>query len=193
MRLALLALFSLGAVTAADEGWITMFDGKTLTGWKADQNADAWTVKDGSIVGDGEKGNLFWTVRELLNFDWKAEVKINDGGNSGMFFRKGFGPGGAKGYEAQINSTHRDPKKTGGLYNFKDIYEQLVPPDTWFTQEVIVDGNHVIIKVNGKVTVDYVEDTNRFSKSGYLALQQHNKGSVVSFRNMMLRPIPSDH
>ena len=46
-----------------------------------------------------------------------------------MFFRKGFGPGGAKGYEAQINSTYVDPKKTGNLYNFQNVYEQLVPPE----------------------------------------------------------------
>ena len=185
----MIALLSLSAFGAEEDGWTRMFDGKTLDGWKADQNGEAWTVKDGAIVGDGEKGNLFWMNREFENFDWKADVKISDGGNSGMFFRKGWGPGTAKGYEAQVNSTHRDPKKTGGLYNFKDIYEQLVPPDTWFTQEVIAQGNHIIIKVNGKVTVDYVEATNKFT-NGYLALQQHNKGSIVSFKNMMVKPLP---
>ncbi len=185
----LLAVLSINILAAADEGWTNMFDGKTLEGWKADQNPEAWTVKDGTIVGDGEKGNLFWMAREFENFDWKTDVKISDGGNSGMFFRKGFGPGTPKGYEAQVNSTHRDPKKSGGLYNFKDIYEQLVPPDTWFTQEVIAQGNHIIIKVNGKVTVDYIDEKNTFTK-GYFALQQHNKGSVVTFKNMMMNALP---
>ena len=62
----------------------------------------------------------------------------------------------------------------------------LVPPDTWFTQEVEAVGNHIVIKVNGKVTVDFVDEKNTFTK-GYLALQQHNKGSVVEFKNLMMR------
>jgi hypothetical protein len=182
-------LFSCATFLAAQEKWITMFDGKTLDGWQADLHPEAWVVKDGAIVGNGPKCNLFWIKGEFTNFDFKAEVRISDAGNSGMFFRKGFGPRGAKGYEAQINSTHEDPKKTGSLYNFQNVYEQLVPPDTWFTQEAIAQGNHIVIKVNGKVTADYVDEKNTFTK-GYLALQQHHQGSIVMFRNLVMRPLP---
>jgi len=116
-------------------------------------------------------------------------VKISDGGNSGMYFRTAFGPGFPKGYEAQVNSSHRDPKRTGSLYNFKNVMEQLVPPDTWYSQHIIADGNHIIIKVNDKVAVDYVDEKNTYTK-GYCALQQHNLGSVVQFKELMFRVLP---
>jgi len=180
---------SCGMLLGADNPWISMFDGKTLNGWKVDVHPESWSVRDGLLVGDGVKSHLFWMDRECEDFEFKADIKISDEGNSGMFFRKGYGPGGRKGYEAQINSTHRDPIKTGSLYKFKDVYEQLVPPDTWFNQHIIVRGNHIIIRVNDKTVVDFVDEKNTFSK-GYLALQQHNQGSIVSFKNLMMRPLP---
>ena len=70
---------------------------------------------------------------------------------SGPRRKRGF----PNGYEAQVNSTHGDPVKTGSLYNHVKVFDQLVPPDTWFTQEIEAVGNHIIIKVNGKTTVDY--------------------------------------
>lgn len=173
----------------AGKGWIKMFDGKTLNGWKANETPESWTVKDGAIVGDGEKSHLFYMKEECGNCEFKAEVKISDKGNSGMYFRTAWGPGFPKGYEAQVNSTHTDWKRTGSLYNFVDIKEQLVPPDTWFTQHIIADGNHIIIKVNDKTVVDTVESKNTYT-SGYFALQQHNKGSVVMYRNLMYRKLP---
>ncbi len=173
----------------ADPGWTSMFDGKTLDGWKANERPESWSVKDGAIVGDGEASHLFWMVRECGNCEFKADVKISDGGNSGMYFRTAFGPGFPKGYEAQVNSTHKDPKRTGSLYNFKNITEQLVPPDTWFNQHIFANGNHIVIKVNGKTVVDYVDEKNTYT-SGHFALQQHNKGSVVMFKNLEMKPLP---
>ncbi|MDQ6760183.1 MAG: DUF1080 domain-containing protein [Acidobacteriota bacterium] len=181
----------LGCVSlAAADGWINMFDGKTLDGWKANERPESWTVKDGTIVGDGPASHLFWMVKECENCEFKAEVKINHGGNSGMYFRTAFGPGFPKGYEAQVDNTHKDPKRTGSLYNFKNVTEQLIPDDTWWTQHIIADGNHIIIKVNDKVVVDFVDEKNTYTK-GYLALQQHNAGSVVEYRNLMMRPLPA--
>jgi len=144
---------------------------------------------DGAIVGDGPASHLFWMKEECDNCEFKAQVKINHGGNSGMYFRTAFGPGFPKGYEAQVNSSHRDPKRTGSLYNFVDVLDQLVPDDTWWTQDIIADGNHIIIKVNDKVVVDYVDQKNTYTK-GYLALQQHNAGSVVQYKDLMFRRLP---
>src|SRR3954447_25010284 len=177
------ALLASGAIAADDkDGWIRMFDGKTLTGWKANENPDSWTVKDGTITGDGEKSDLFWMVHQCKNCEFKADAKISDGGNSGMYFRTAWGPGFPKGYEVQVNSTHKDPVRTGSLYNFVKVFDRLVPPDTWFNQQISVQGNHIVIEVNGKKTVDFVDEKNTFSE-GYLALQQHNKGSVVAYKN----------
>jgi hypothetical protein len=180
---------------AADEpgkdGWISMFDGKTLNGWKANQNPQSWKVVDGAIVGDGPVSHLFWMVRECENCEFRAEVKLNHEGNSGMYFRTAFGPGFPKGYEAQVENTSRDPQKTGSLYNFVKVTKQLIPDDTWWTQDIVANGNHIVIKVNGKVVVDYVDEKNSYTK-GYLALQQHNPGSIVQYRNLMMRPLPPE-
>ncbi len=184
-----LGLLSLSLLSAEDNGWISMFDGKTLQGWKANEHPDSWSVKDGAIVGDGEASHLFWMVRKCGNCEFKADAKISDGGNSGMYFRTAFGPGFPKGYEAQVNSSHKDPVRTGSLYNFVKIYEQLSPPDTWFNQHIIARGNHIVIEVNNKKVVDFVDEKNTFT-NGYLALQQHNKGSIVMFKNLMMKPLP---
>jgi len=188
--LACLLLVGLAAIPGlgADQGWISMFNGKDLDGWKANERPESWTAKDGAIVGDGEASHLFWMKEECGNCEFKALVKISDGGNSGMYFRTAFGPGFPKGYEAQVNSTHKDPVRTGSLYNFVKILDMLVPPDTWFTQHIVADGNHIQIFVNDKKVVDYVDEKNTYTK-GYLALQQHNKGSVVMFKDLMFKPI----
>jgi len=175
----------------AKEGkWIKMFNGKNLDGWKVNENPESWKAVNGTIVGDGEASHLFFMTEECGDCEFKATVKISDGGNSGMYFRTAFGPGFPKGYEAQLNSTHKDPKRTGSLYNFKNVMEQLAPPDTWFTQDIIAQGNHIIIKVNGKVAVDYVDEKNTYT-SGHFALQQHNKGSVVTLKDLMYRKLPA--
>jgi len=64
----------------------------------------------------------------------------------------------------------------------------LVKPDEWFTQEVTAVGNHIIIKVNGKTTVDFVDKKNTYTK-GHFALQQHDPGTVVMFRKIEVKEL----
>jgi hypothetical protein len=179
----------LSARHKADE-WISMFDGTSLEGWKANERPESWTVKNGAITGDGAASHLFWMTEKCVNCEFKAEVKINHGGNSGMYFRTAFGPGFPKGYESQVDNTHADPVRTGSLYNFVKVFEQLIPDDTWWTQHIIVEGNHIQIFVNDKKTVDFTDEKNTFT-DGFLALQQHNAGSVVEFKNLMMRHLPA--
>lgn len=179
----------LSARHKADE-WKPMFDGSTLDGWKANEHPESWTVKNGAITGDGPASHLFWMKEKCVNCEFKAEVKINHGGNSGMYFRTAFGPGFPRGYEAQVDNTHADPVRTGSLYNFVKVFEQLIPDDTWWTQRIIVQGNHIQIFVNDKMTVDFTDEKNTFT-GGYLALQQHNAGSVVEFKNLTMRHLPA--
>ncbi len=184
---------AMGSASGAEKPgkWIKMFDGKTLDGWKANENPESWSVKNGAIVGDGERSHLFYMKEQCDNCEFKAEVRLNHGGNSGMYFRANFENGWPHGYEAQVNNTHTDWKRTGSLYNIVNVKEQLVPDDTWWTQDIIAQGNHIIIKVNDKVVVDHVDEKNTYQK-GYLALQQHNKGSVVEYRNLMMRRLPAE-
>jgi len=181
-------LLVIPAFAADDAGWTRIFDGKTLKDWKATERPEAWTVEEGAIVGRGERSHLFYMGQECVDCEFKAEVKLNHEGNSGMYFRAQFGTGWPNGYEAQVNNSHRDPKRTGSLYNFVNVLEQLVPDDTWWTQHIIVKGNHIVIKVNDKIVVDYVDQKNTHQR-GYVAFQQHNLGSEVRYRNVMMRTL----
>jgi Domain of Unknown Function (DUF1080) len=186
-----------GAITAQekkvdDKDWVQLFNGKDLSGWKAHpESPGVWEVKDGAIVGSGTKASHLFTERgDYENFHYRLEAKVSDKGNSGQYFRAKFAKGYPPGYEAQINSTHSDSIRTGSLYpSFLPpkmpkeerakilekiiVKEQLVKPDEWFTQEVIADGNHIQIIVNGKKTVDFVDEGKAFTK-GHLAIQGHD-------------------
>lgn len=174
-----------------EKGWVQLFNGKDLTGWKTNPADKAkWEVKDGILHGSGGVGHLYSDRGDYENFRYRVEAKINDKGNSGQYFRTQFGKGFPKGYEAQINSTHGDPKRTGSLYNFVDIKEQLVKPDEWFTQEVVAEGNHIQIFVNGKKVVDYTDPKNTHVK-GHFAIQQHDPGSKVQVRKIEVKELPA--
>jgi len=69
------------------------------------------------------------------------------------------------------------------------VRDQLVKPDEWFTQEVIAVGNHIVIKLNGKTTVDFLDERKRYAK-GHFAIQQHNEGSVVWIRKAEVKELP---
>jgi len=69
------ALGCASLLSGAEKGWVSMFDGKSLEGWKANERPESWTAKDGAIVGDGEASHLFWMVRECENCEFKADVK----------------------------------------------------------------------------------------------------------------------
>ena len=139
---------------------------------------------------DAIKSIKLAVVRECEDCEFRAEVKLNHSGNSGMYFRTAMGPGFPKGYESQVENTSPDPQKTGSLYNICKVTEQLIQDDTWWTQHIIVKGSQVVIKINDKVITDCADPQNRYTK-GYLALQQHNAGSVVQYRNLMMRPLPA--
>jgi hypothetical protein len=174
----------------SDAGFVQLFNGKDLTGWKTHPADKAkWAVEDGLLVGRGPKGHLFSERGDYENFIYRVEAMINDHGNSGQYFRTKFGPSFPKGYEAQINSTHGDPIRTGSLYNFVKVLKQLHKPDEWFTQEVTAIGNHIVIKVNGETTVDFVDPKNTYTK-GHFALQQHDPGTVVKFRKIEVKELP---
>ncbi len=198
-----LASVPVSADDKKDEKWTPLFNGKDLTGWKTHpKSAGKWRVEDGILIGSGPASHLFSERGDYENFRFRVEVAIGDKSNSGQYFRTKFGPGFPDGYEAQINSTHGDRIKTGSLYparlKLKDgdrkklvVEDILVKPNEWFTQEVIARGKHIVIKVNGKTTVDFVDENNNFSK-GHFALQQHDPNSVVKFRKIEVIELPAD-
>lgn len=218
------------APAAGSDGWIPLFNGKDLTGWKIHPNpnpgayaktvavkgdGDAvvgfagetkdgktiplWTVKDGLLVGSGPHSHLFTEKDDYTDFKYRIEAKINDKGNSGQYFRAKFEPGFPTGYEAQINATGGDAIKTGSLYpdgrakldrKMNILVMDTAPnkPDEFFVQEVIAEGDHIQIFVNGKKTVDFTHPGGVLKK-GHFALQGHDPGTVVTFKKVEWQPI----
>lgn len=216
-------------VSADDDGWVQLFNGKDLTGWKipnppsgefkdvkekkndegkviafigVKKNGDEvtlWQVKDGMIVGGGPASHIFTDI-EAEDFVYRVEAKINDKGNSGQYFRTKFGPGFPAGYEAQINATHGDWRRTGSLYpdgrTKLPMYEKELcqkeaahKANEFFVQEVTAVGDEITIKVNGKVTLDKWKDPNKTFTKGHFALQGHDPGSVMTFKKVEYKPL----
>lgn len=183
--------------STTESEWIPLFDGKSLDGWEKVGKADSvWEVKDGAISGSGPASMLVTTKGPYKNFRYRAEIKINDGGNSGLYFRTTAKPGFADGYEAQIDSTHRDPIRTGSLYGFCHVYKQHVKPDTWFTYELEVRDDvwrrrpltRIKVTVDGNELYEYLDFAQTF-KEGYFAFQQHDPGSKVNIRKVEVMPL----
>ncbi len=168
-------------------GWVQLFDGQTLSGWTAPDPGN-WQMKDGVLTGRGKTSHLF-SPNAYTNLEFKAEARLNHSGNSGMYFRARYGRGWPNGYESQVENTSPDPQRTGSLYNIKKNLKQLVADDTWWTQHIVAIGDRIIIKVNNQIVVDCRDTKHR---SGYLALQQHDPGSVVEFRQVMVKRLPAD-
>jgi hypothetical protein len=189
----------------AQDGWISIFDGKSLDGWKVGENASTFSVQDGAIVVFGPRAHLYYqgTVENhvFTNFEWKADVMTFPGANSGMYFHTQYQEGGwpSKGYEVQVNNSHTDPIRTGSLYNIVNVMNVAPAKDNeWFTQHIIVQGKTVTIKVNGKTTVEYTEPAGvqrpadmagRLIGKGTFALQGHDPKSRVHFKNLMVKPL----
>ena len=201
----LACLITLLPAAAADEGpWITLFDGRTLDGWKASENKNTFKVVDGVIVADGKRSHLFYVGPEgradFTDFELTCDVLTKPGANSGIFFHTEYQEEDwpAKGYEIQINNTQSDWRRTGSLYGIVDRRESPVKDNTWFTVRIRVHGKRIQAWINDQETIDYIEAENperegrfagRVLNHGTIALQGHDPDSVVHFRNIKLRVI----
>ena len=204
---ALTLLVACGVSLAAEKapkpdaaGFYTLFNGRDLTGWKASENKDCFSVKGGCIVAHGKRSHLFYTgpvnKATFKNFELVAEVMTHPKSNSGIYFHTEYREKGwpGKGYECQVNATHSDRKKTGGLYGCKDVMDTAPHKDKeWFTYYIKVQGKKVTIKINGKVTCEYTEPAGasggRKLSSGTIALQGHDPGSTVLYKGVKIKPL----
>jgi len=192
-------------VYGEEEGWQSLFDGVTLNGWKASENKGTFTVRDGMIVVDGTRSHLFYVGpienAHFKNFEFKADIMTRPGANSGIYFHTKYQETGwpDKGFEVQVNNTHSDKRKTGGLYAVSDVYKAPAEDNEWFTEHIIVQDKRIIIKVNGRTMVDWTEPEDYRHpdfpgckiSSGTFALQGHDPKSIVYYKNIMVKPLPS--
>ncbi len=190
-------------LTAQQDGWVSIFDGKSLAGWKVGENASTFSVQNGELVVFGPRAHLYYDGpiqnHVFTDFEWKADVMTHPNANSGMYFHTEYQEGGwpSKGYEVQVNNSHTDRIRTGSLYNIVNVLD--TPPardNEWFTQHIAVTGKTVTIKVNGKTTVEYTEPAGvtrpadmagRLISKGTFAIQGHDPKSRTHYKNIMVR------
>ncbi|SEF77251.1 3-keto-disaccharide hydrolase [Algoriphagus boritolerans] len=197
----LLVLFSFSFASFSQDGeWIELFNGTNLDGWRISENPGSFTVVDKTIKVDGPRGHAFYDGpvgnHDFKNFELMVEVKTMPKANSGIFIHTEFQESGwpNKGHEIQVNQSHGDWRKTGSVYSFKDVKETFVEDGEWYTEHVIVKGDQVTVKVNGKVINEYDESKDRTGdlgtkklSSGTIALQAHDPESVIYYRSVKIK------
>ena len=207
---AMAALLFATSLASAEEGFVSIFNGKDLTGWKSNEETPgSFVVKDGELQVVNGRSHLFYVgdsgAAKFKSFEFKAKVKHMPNSNSGIYVHTAYQAEGwpSEGYECQVNSTtHKDPKKTGGLYAVKDVMNEAPVADgEWFDYHIKVDGKHITISINGKVTTDWTEPEGwdpatalknmpgrKFNpEGGTIALQGHDPKSVVHYKDLMLK------
>ncbi|QDT35061.1 sulfatase-like hydrolase/transferase [Thalassoglobus polymorphus] len=187
------------------EGWIPLFNRRNLDGWKASTPSDSFEVVNGMIKAQAtsDQSHLFYTGEvndaDFQDFELLVYVMTTPGSNSGIYFHTEYQEEGFPevGHEVQVNSTHKNPNKTGSLFTVKDVTETDVTDNVFYTELITVKGNRVTIKVNDKTVVTYTEPSNykhpKFSgrkiDHGTFALQAHDPDSTVYFREIWVRPL----
>ncbi len=187
-----------------DEGFVSLFNGKDLSGWKVSENPASARVEDGKLVTNGPRAHVFYVgdvkSHVFKNFEFKCDVLVKPGSNAGIYFHTEFQEKGwpDKGFECQVCSKdYKDPKKTGSLYGVKDLAESPVKDDEWFEYHILVKGRKVEIRLNGKSVNEWTQPDDYAAKgfkgrilgSGTFALQCHDPGSTVWFKNLRVKPL----
>ncbi len=212
--LGLLAFFLTSGTVSADE-WQSLFNGKDLTGWRANIYPDSFTVKEGTIrtqatkesshlfyVGDRKEGTV-----AFKNFELELKARCEGEANSGVYIHSaidsGKGPKNhlSKGYEIQLNNTPKEKKKTGSLYAVVDLDKSPVDETKWFAVRIVVKEKRITVEIDGKEVIDYTEPTDvkrpadRAGRlldpnGGAIALQGHDPTSVYYFKDIRVKRLP---
>lgn len=215
--LALLSLLTFGGqlarAAAPADGWIALFDGKSLAGWKTNTLPDSFSVVDGTLraKATGESSHLFYVgdgdleKARFKDFELELSARSEPGSNSGIFFHTDFRSGDgqrknhlSKGYEVQLNSSAIEKRKTGSLYDVVDLAESPVDESRWFKVRVRVQGRRIVVHIDDRQVIDYTEPENvqrpanragrvLDPRGGLIALQGHDPKSVFYFKDIRIR------
>lgn len=188
----------------AKEGFVSLFDGKTLEGWQG--AVKGYTIKDGTMIC--EPGGDLFTKKEYANFALRFEFKLPPGGNNGVSIRAPLkGTSAYAGMEIQILDDGHEKYKDlhdyqvhGSIYGVVPAKRGfLKPAGEWNSEEIVADGGHIKVTVNGTVvtdadiskidkTMDGQEHPGLHNAKGYIGWAGH--GDPVSFRNIRIKELP---
>lgn len=172
-------------------GWINLFDGTSLFGWKSNDDGVNWSVHEGTITADsGPKGLLLTTV-PWADYELHCEFQMAPGGNSGIFLRTLEQPADVTTdcYELNIVDAHPAGFLTGSFVGRQTTAEPITGSGGWKSFDVRCEGNKFTVDLDGKRVLDHTDDSAGARKTGFIGLQK-NEGKI-EFRNVRLRPITS--
>lgn len=171
------------------DGWINLFDGRSLFGWESNSPEVNWSVQDGAITADSGPQGLLLTYVPFADYELHCEFLMETGGNSGIFLRTEFAPKEvtADCYELNIVDDHPSGYLTGSFVGRQKTAEAIAGSGGWKTFDVKCEGNTFSVDLNGQRVLDYTDQTPTARPSGLIGLQK-NAGKV-QFRNVRLRPL----
>ncbi|MEV0231802.1 ThuA domain-containing protein [Nonomuraea sp. NPDC050786] len=180
-----------------ETGYTTLYNGSTA-GW-SQAGPGSFANSDATLTSQGGMGMLWYSAKELHSYSLKLDWKLTGDSNSGVIvgFPATSDPDAAlnTGYEVQIDATDTPDKTTGAIYGFKsaDIAARdaaLNPPGQWNTYELLVEGERLQVFLNGTRINDFTNtDPVRSLQQGYIGIQNHGPGDVVSFRNVRIKEL----
>ncbi|MEY4939102.1 MAG: hypothetical protein RIQ93_837 [Verrucomicrobiota bacterium] len=182
-------------------GWVSLFNGKDLTGW-VKVGEEKWEVEEGGVIhgrGISTSYGYLRTEKKYVDFQMSLRFKCEADGNSGVFFRTEFEPGSTKiAHGLQFEIDRVVGRHTGGI--FGDGHrggvvwpapenELVIRPNDWNDYLLEVRGNRYISRLNGVVMVDFT-DPAPISFDGYIALQLHSGGKGdMRFKDLYIRDL----
>jgi len=198
------------ALRGRDDFGTPLFNGRSLDGWKAGEHSHSFRVEDGTIAAAGPRAHLFYTGGpgngNFKNFELRAEVLTRPGARSGIHFHTQFQSHGPlkTGFKVQIDNAYagegdeHDRRKTGSLYGIRNIYKAMVNDGEWFDVRVLVRDKQAQVWLNGTQVADYIEPAQPADSTvatlnhGAFALECCGDAPKVSFRNLVVKPLPDD-
>jgi len=187
-----------------ESGYVSLFNGKDLTGWKASMNPDSFKVENGAVVANaaGQASHLFYDGpvgnHSFQNFDLRLDVLARYRSNGGVYVMTEFQPQGfpGKGFEIQVNNSHSDRIRTGSLYHVVDLSNVPGKDDEWIPMEIKGEANTITISLKGQEVVRWTQpadwqsnyDTaSRKIGPGTIAFQSHDTYSVTAYANIRVK------
>lgn len=178
-------------VQTTSSAWVSLFNGKDLSGWK-NNGEEKWIVENGTIYCESaaNKYGYLTTEKTYRNFDLRLKFKPEAPGNSGVFLRsKVTGIDPEHGPDIEGMQVEVDPsigKHTGGLYESggrgwvampTEAGENALKPNDWNHLKISAHGNRIVSELNGVKIVDFTDPAQKFSE-GVIGLQIHTGGGV---------------
>ncbi len=201
----------LSALSEESGGWIPLFDGRSLRGWRHSGSADAFQTVGGQIRAQASGARLFYTGLKdqpvFKNFELTADILLQPGAESGLCFHTANQASPAPGFQVLLANDACGPngfmqrRKTGSLMGVRPIWRQFVADNEWFTLNILVRQKQIQIRINEMLAVDYIEPAEAYSVNpdfscrigrGTFAIEALSPQSAAFFRNLRVRPLHDD-